>query len=53
LLLVVEVGLDGRVEMVERRRQGLTGLGRRPPAPGRARGRCGVQGRLDEQVETT
>ena len=48
LLLVVEVGLDDLVEVVERRCQCLAGLGRGPLPPGRARGRRGVQCRRDD-----
>ena len=44
LLLVVEVRLDDRVELVERCRQCFAGLGRGPLAPGRACGQRGVQG---------
>jgi predicted ATPase/DNA-binding CsgD family transcriptional regulator len=50
LLLVVEVRLDDLVQVVERRRQRLARLRRRPLAPGRARGHRCVQGRRDDLV---
>jgi hypothetical protein len=50
LLLVVEVALGYRVELVERCRQCFAGLGGGPLAPGRARGRRGVQRGPDKLV---
>jgi hypothetical protein len=50
LLFVIEVGLDYRVELVDRCRQCFTRLGGGLLAPGRTRGRRGVQCRLNELV---
>jgi hypothetical protein len=50
LLLVVEVALGDRVQLVERCRQCFAGLGGGPLPPGRGRGRRGVQRRLDKLV---
>ena len=50
LLLVVQVALGYRVELVQRCRQCFAGLGGGPLAPGRTRRRRGVQRRPDKLV---